>query len=362
MSDEHKRDDVVLFAAANSGRGFANFYDDIFDREEITRRYLIKGGPGTGKSTLMRRAASEAESKGFKVEYYKCSSDPDSLDAVIIGGRVAIMDATAPHSLDASLPGIRDEIVDLGRFWSSDALVARRREIEELVEGKSSCYRGAYRLLSAAMSVDTRNREIILPYLKRQKMRKAVQKLAKKIPNGNGYRLTVGICDSIGMKGRVHLDTFEKNAEKLYLIEDMYGLGSEFLSMMAQEAVAKGNSIRVSYSPLDTSRIDALSFEESGTVFVIDKGGYDGIRVGLKRFIDTSAEGLGADRGRQAKKEYRFNLKLLQGLIRSASDRLAEAGEYHFRLEDIYKKYMDFEKLELFSREFISEAISAAKK
>ena len=363
MNDEHKTDGgTVLFAAANSGRGFANFYDSVFGREEITRRYLIKGGPGTGKSTLMRRVAAEAERRRLGVEYYKCSSDPDSLDAVVIGGKVAIIDATAPHSLDASLPGARDDIVDLGIFWDSEGLAKRRCEIEELSQCKSECYRGAYRLLSAAMSVDTRNREIILPYLRVEKMRRAVRKIAKRIPDGEGYELLVGICDSIGMKGRVYLDSFEKNAKKLYLIEDIYGLGNEFLSMLAEEAILKGNRIRVSYSPLDTSRIDALSFEESGVAFVIDRGTHDGIRIGIRRFIDISSGGLGSEGGKRAKKEYRFNTKLLRGLIQSATDRLFEAGEYHFRLEDIYKKYMNFAELENFSVAFTEQAISFAGK
>ena len=361
MNDEHKAaGGEVLFAAANSGRGFISFYDAVFGREEITKRYLIKGGPGTGKSTLMRRIAAEAEGKGLGVEYYRCSSDPDSLDAVIIGTNVAIIDATAPHSLDAALPGARDDIVDLGIFWDSDGLAERRREIEELIRNKSNCYRGAYRLLSAAMSVDIRNREIIFPYLRAEKMRKAARRVANRIPDGEGYELLVGLCDSIGMKGRVYIDSFEKNAQKLYLVEDMYGLGSEFLSMMAEEAVRKGNKIRVSYSPLDTSRINALFFEESGIAFVIDRGIRDGIRIGIRRFIDTSSGGLGSEEGKRAKREYRFNTKLLQGLIRSATDRLFEAGEYHFRLEDIYKAYMNFDELEDFSKVFARRVISLA--
>ena len=43
----------ALFAAVNSGEGFKSFYDDIFSSKKLLRRYLIKGGAGSGKSTLM---------------------------------------------------------------------------------------------------------------------------------------------------------------------------------------------------------------------------------------------------------------------------------------------------------------------
>ena len=44
--------------------------------------YIIKGGPGTGKSSLMKLSASSLKELD-KPELYFCSSDPGSLDAVI---------------------------------------------------------------------------------------------------------------------------------------------------------------------------------------------------------------------------------------------------------------------------------------
>ena len=89
-----------FFAAANSGRGFVSFYGEIFNTDKIKRRFLIKGGPGTGKSTLMRRIAESACRKGEQVCLYRCSSDPSSLDGVIINGEVAVIDSTAPHTVE----------------------------------------------------------------------------------------------------------------------------------------------------------------------------------------------------------------------------------------------------------------------
>ena len=357
MRGEMNIDGASLFAAANGGRGFVGFYEDIFGRKEITRRYLIKGGPGTGKSTFMGRVAEAAEGAGFFVERYKCSSDPESLDAIVIDGRVAVIDATAPHSLDATLPGARDEIVDLGQFWRADGLSGCREEIESLGRGKSDCYRAAYRLLSSAMQVEENSRELIARYVRLEKMRRAVKRLTARIPDGEGYALSVGICDSLGMKGRVYLDTYERRAKRLYLVEDAYKLGSMFLGLVAEEAVAKGNGISVSYYPLDPTYPDGVFFEESRVAFVLDRGASEGERIGVKRFLDTSKEGF-----KKAKGEYKTDQRLCEGLCRSALDRLAEAGEYHFRLERIYGRQMDFVKMGEFTRDFIGSLMAYMKK
>ncbi len=45
--------------------------------------YLIKSGPGCGKSTLMKHWPRTAEQKGEPHRGIHCASDPDSLDGVI---------------------------------------------------------------------------------------------------------------------------------------------------------------------------------------------------------------------------------------------------------------------------------------
>ena len=72
---------LEFFASSNSSEGFKSYYPEVFAR--ANRLYVIKGGPGTGKSSLMRRAAAAAEKKGFATEHYFCSSDPSSLDGVL---------------------------------------------------------------------------------------------------------------------------------------------------------------------------------------------------------------------------------------------------------------------------------------
>ena len=89
---------VCFYLGANSPTGFYSLYDQLLEPEQAETIYILKGGPGCGKSSLMRRGAQAMEEKGASVEYIACSGDPDSLDAVVFPAlNTAIVDGTAPH-------------------------------------------------------------------------------------------------------------------------------------------------------------------------------------------------------------------------------------------------------------------------
>ena len=346
-SEESAIGSPVLFAAANSGSGFVSFYDRVFDRPGIKRRYIIKGGPGTGKSSFMRSVAEDAERRGMAVEYYRCSSDPDSLDGIILDGRIAMIDGTAPHCVEPKIAGARDEIVNLGEFWDGDALAERYNDVVSFQALKENCYRKAYRFLSAALSVWENNAELIRPLIRWEKMRQAARRQVRELPSGSGFELLPSLRSAIGMKGSVRLDTYERAAQKLFVVDDFYGTGGQFLLFLIEEAQKKACAVRVSYQPLCLTLPDAVLFEESGWCFVLGEQGArepDG-RINMKRFVD-------ADRLRSVKVDYRVNLRMSEALLESAKESLAQAGGYHMELERIYGACMDFEALKKFVYSF----------
>ncbi|QQE73528.1 hypothetical protein KDJ56_16720 [Brevibacillus composti] len=78
------------------------------------KRYLIKGRPGSGKSTILKRLVAEAEARGFDAEVYHCGLDPNSLDMVVLPERgLAIFDSTAPHEYFPEKE--TDEVIDMYR-------------------------------------------------------------------------------------------------------------------------------------------------------------------------------------------------------------------------------------------------------
>ena len=52
--------EIQYFLGANSPAGFYSLYSELLSPETANAIYILKGGPGCGKSTLMRRVAQQA--------------------------------------------------------------------------------------------------------------------------------------------------------------------------------------------------------------------------------------------------------------------------------------------------------------
>ena len=340
------------FAALNSGKGFISYYHKVFGTPEIKRRYIIKGGPGTGKSSLMRKIAASAENRGKNVEYIQCSSDPSSLDGIIIDGCVAVLDGTAPHVYEPETAGARDEIINLGQFWDSDRLYESYNEIAALSALKSGAYTKAYKFLSAAMNVEQINREMAYSCLLISKMKTSVARIMRTLKDGDGFSVKYRFVNSIGMSGSVRLDSYEKTAKAVYAVYDFYGLGGELLREAINMATDKKMKITVSYSPLIPDVPDAVMLNDTEIAFIVTDGDYrDGWhKINMKRFAD--AEKINGIRG-----EYRSNQRIKDALVLSAEERLFDAGRYHFELEKIYSACMDFDAMNQYTEKLCNKIV-----
>lgn len=89
---------ISYFLGANTPQGFYGLTQQLLDPSAAQALYILKGGPGCGKSSLMKKLALHAEERGLEVHRFYCSGDPDSLDAVVLPERqIALVDGTAPH-------------------------------------------------------------------------------------------------------------------------------------------------------------------------------------------------------------------------------------------------------------------------
>ena len=341
------------FAASNSAQGFKNYYPEVFTRADLV--YIIKGGPGTGKSSLMKRYAHRAEAKGLSCEYYYCSSDPNSLDGVLIFGKdrvTGILDGTSPHSCEPRFPGAREEIINLGQFWDGELLRKQKNEIIALSEKKSAEYKHAYTFLRSVGNLRAVNDGLLSETLQMDKMRSAIRRIANEYPEGE-MKYLPAITDSVSMNGRVRFDTFEKSAEKIYLIKKFYGVEQIFLDELLKALYDREVFARVSFDPITPEHVDGIYLESHRTTFIVEqneenipldlskKFKNNTVLVNSKRFVDIEAL-------RDIRSELRYTTHLAQSSLDGALHALSKAKIYHFLLEDIYGKAMDWKRFSEF--------------
>lgn len=350
-----KKNENAYFVASNSAKGFFSYYPQCFDRASIGRVFAIKGGPGTGKSYFMREVARVGAEYGWRADYIYCSSDPNSLDGVILKKEgekdVALLDATAPHQYEPTHPGTREEIVNLGAFWNADILRAHTEEIDALARQKSAAYRQAYRFLSAVGDMEKTSDELISPYIRRDAIERYAARLMREIVDGAGYSVETALIHSIGMYGRISFDTYLSMADRILLVEDCRGSAQYLMQALGECAVTKNLSIRVSHDPICPDKLDGLFLCESGVAIVVlghEACAYPHKRISMRRFVDTAQL-------HKIRIPLNYASRMRRAMLNGAIERLEEVRRLHFRIEEIYVSSMDFKKKEIYTKSFCNQ-------
>lgn len=344
----------AYFAASNSRYGFHSYYEQVF-RGRVDRLFCIKGGPGTGKSTLMRAVAREGERRGMRVEYYYCSSDAGSLDAVLLFGRdrsLGLIDATSPHAFEPTLPGVREDILDLGRFWNAEMLSKHAATIVALNHQKSDGYRHAYRYLASIGALSDNVHELIAPCVDEDKLRRCCTRLLRDTPKGQSGQERIGLCSSIGMRGVVQLDTYWRQPTRVCLIEDYHDSAYTLTEQLLRSAAEQGMGRRVSYHPILPDRVDALELTDTATAFVVcspEQTATIAAHLPHARTLNMRRM-LKQNELRGVREQLRRLDRLRQGLLDSTCLCMQKVADSHFALEQLYIDAMDFSAKEQYTK------------
>ena len=213
------------FPGANTPVGFYSYYDNILKSREANRIVILKGGPGTGKSSFMKRVAKHIVMSGHETELLHCSSDPDSLDGVCardIG--FLILDGTTPHIVDPKVPGAVDEIINLGVCWDKDKIAKNKNAIIDTSEQISKSFQKAYDCLAGAKNIQNHIGRDMLRTIDNDTLEDVVDKIRKTYsiynkPNICGFerKAFLSAITHLGKKG--YADSFVQNASHTYRIK-----------------------------------------------------------------------------------------------------------------------------------------------
>lgn len=344
----------TVFAGANTGSGFVSFYDSIFPEGQLDGLYIIKGGSGTGKSTFMRRLGDGAMKKGYTCEHYLCGSDETSLDGIIVngrnGGRVGVIDGTPPHPREFRSPGAAGDILNFGMFWNSRGLRERRSEIDSIAREKAAYYDTAYRYLGAAERIDRHISSMADGIYLRDKGRAAAARLVQSV-GAKGtpvYRQLMGYT----MNGTVRLKPTSGELHE-FAIAGNPDIARLFLADAEAFIRENGISAEISRDPLNLRHTDSIFFPGACVWLRIgDENQPEPEKlIHTRRFTDK-------DKAASCRQRIRFGRKCKGSLMEGAAESLACARELHFRLEDIYKEYMDFAALSSQSGEWVEEILA----
>lgn len=119
------------FAEGITNRGYISLLPNMMSEWEHT--YVLVGGPGTGKSTLIKMIGMELLDRGFEVDFLRSARDPDSFAGFILRRyRLGMLDLyeVAPQRWRA--PGVVERFVDFSAYCDLSKLNQHRPEILDM--------------------------------------------------------------------------------------------------------------------------------------------------------------------------------------------------------------------------------------
>jgi hypothetical protein len=226
---------------------------------------VLKGGPGTGKSTFMRKIGEAMVANGYDAEYHHCSSDNNSLDGLVIPAlHVALIDGTAPHVVDPKNPGCVDEIVHLGDYWDEKKMVLNKEKVLSTNAEIGNNFQRAYRLLKSAKNLyddweafNYRAMDFAVANQKAEELLTGIFTNVNSIGAGSVRKL---FASAITPDGPVnYLDSSVWFMRDCYVITGDPGTGkSTLVQKVMSMAVSKGLDVEAFYCPLDPEKPEHL--------------------------------------------------------------------------------------------------------
>lgn len=350
-----------LFPGGNTPQGFYSYYNYIISQKKAEIIFCIKGGPGSGKSTLMRSIGDYYLNKGEDVDFLWCSSDPDSIDGVMIKERkVALIDGTAPHTVDPITPGAVDEVINLGELWDANKLKNNKKDILCSMDIIKNMFEiGYYYLACASVHYDFMAK-ILKSIIEEEVVTEITYKVLKSIEvtdvpapkHGDRKKLFASAITPGGTKNG--LESLVQNIDKIIILRVPVGYRIESITGPVADALVKsGFEIEEYYCPMypekklehiviPSKKTAVLSFNEYHNLKELDYTRTYSID------IDWKKNGIKSEIYNEQMEEAQRNIKNAVGMLKSAKAQ-------HDVLEKYYIDAIDFSGIEDIKKSIIKK-------
>lgn len=336
------------FPGANTPKGYVSLFENIISWSDADRIFIIKGGPGVGKSTLMKKLAKSLHKENVNLELLYCTSDSNSLDGLILTDyKISVLDGTAPHILEPKYPGCVDEIINLGIFWDEDEVKKYKKEIIYLNNKISAIYRSAYRYLQAAKTIDDDLKDIYTSATNFNQTRIILQKIKDSIfSNYKSKNIKPQIrqmfASAITADGYIdYVDSLFNNIENRYIIK---GPNSKCKSIIFKNifttAQEIGFDVDIFKNPMNPLEIEHILIPELNTVVITLTSNESNMIKDNDKIVDLN---LSMQINESQQKIVDYNIKMYKELLNRSIKLLNKTKSIHNELESIYSASMKFD-------------------
>ncbi|MDD2362315.1 MAG: hypothetical protein PHH84_05085 [Oscillospiraceae bacterium] len=351
---------IRFFIGVNSSGGFTGFTDDLYEIEEGWKAFLIKGGPGSGKSELLKRVYRHVTAYGQEAYAFICALNPNSFDGLVFPDiKVCVLDANAPHVIEPKCWGAVEQIVNLSTCINPTFIRERRAEIIEANRTYNILDKRYRKFIGAAANLLGDSRRIAFECTDTTKIQRNAARIAarefgpRSELQGKESRRFISAVTSEGLM--TFQETIQSMCPRIYSVEDEQGVSSRLLiDELRKRALDNGHDVISCYCPLfPKEKPEHLLIPEIGIGFTTSNLWHKADfpvyrRIHAARFTDS-------ERLRQRRQLMSFNRRAARELINEAVIISGEAKAIMDDIKKIYDKYLDKEGLQMMADWVISE-------
>ncbi|MEA4924956.1 MAG: hypothetical protein VB084_06535 [Syntrophomonadaceae bacterium] len=347
-----------VFASSFTNQGFYSFIPQLVNG--LAQVYILKGPPGSGKSTFIRMLGDVMSQQGYDVEFWVSSLDPVIPDGVYIPQLdAAVINGSLPQPIDPKYPGARETIINLGEYWDQTAIQKHCREIVEQFDQVEKFQKRAANILKEASWAQEEIRNVNAAHLNIQQIDKLIHRLsAEIIENHPGEKhYFAGVITDDGLMN--YIDELSANCKRRYIFKGPTGSGkSTVISALVSEAKQRGYfleyfhcGLEIDYLVMVIIRNLQLALIEPGDAEIVLKQG--DMVVDMTQYLDRYDSEEEAIKTSEAWRRY-------ESLLLQAQHELESLRLSTREVKKIYTSAMDFERLDR-KRQEIAEEISKRK-
>ena len=346
-----------MFPGGNTTAGFYSYFQHMIG-PDAARVFIIKGGPGVGKSTFMNTISDEMVDRGYDVEHHHCSSDPDSLDGLVIPSlRVALLDGTAPHIFDPRNPGAVDEIINLGEYWKEEEITKYKDQVLKTNQKVSRLFEIAYSLLKQSKAAFEEWQGYVEEAVSREKYNRIVRLLIESVLEGvfSNHRTAPKARHLFGSaitpKGVLdYKETLLTGSMRIFCVKGQPGTGvKQLIARTALSAEEMGLYTEQYHCPYEPDKPDMLIIPAINTAVLNNSPPYHFDPGNLEEIKPVEEIDLDICIRKEFLEEYepeRMDAEARSAaLLQKAVDHLARAMAAHDEMEEFYIQSMDYDRV-----------------
>jgi energy-coupling factor transporter ATP-binding protein EcfA2 len=259
-----------FYASGNTAHGFASLFDSSI--QGLERLFIVRGRPGTGKSTLIRTIGEHMEKNGYDVWLIHNPSDNGSLDGVIVPElKAGIVNGESTGVLQPQQAGIDLKYVNLDVACSTDKLIEHMPAIDRLNHEIERAYERSYAGFAEALRIHDEWEAIYIAHMDYQAANRSTNEYISRLygdsdrKRDNQSRIDHRFLGAATPKGAVDFVPNLTEGLKRYFVKGRAGSGkSTMLKKLAAAGIERGFDVEMYHCGFDPNSLDMVIVRELG--------------------------------------------------------------------------------------------------